>query len=146
MEPKIYEGMRHPDERFGWSESIVTVNGAVLHSEGPCDYHTWGYPGHGPAILAKALLFDLLGDEEIAEALMLDFQKKFVEQWSQHEPWKITGDEIRLWLGDLNGDGVPRETDVCRCQHSRKSHAAGPCEISVSALSDRWSNAGELRV
>jgi hypothetical protein len=131
MEPKIYEGMRHPDEKFGWSESIVTVNGNVLHpTHGVCDYHTWGYPGGGPALLAEAILFDLLNDVEMAQALAQEFLEKFVQNWSQHDAWRITGDEIRLWLGDLEGDAVPRGTDVCRCLDTREDHAEGPCRFA----------------
>ena len=87
----------------GVGSASVTKNGITLlpddslklrnHSPGGFE---WGYLGSGPAQLALALLLDVTGDGEIAQAHYQDFKSEVVCGWVNS--WEITTEEIQQWI------------------------------------------------
>ena len=61
------------------------------------DGFEWGYSGSGPAQLALALLLDVTGNPDLAQAYYQDFKFHWVASWGQE--WEITSWEILEWLG-----------------------------------------------
>ena len=59
----------------------------------------FGYGGSGPAQLALALLLDVTGNPELAQAYYQDFKFHWVASWG--EEWSITSREILEWLGKI---------------------------------------------
>src|SRR5262245_28649541 len=58
-----------------------------------CDYSRtfeWGYPGSGPSQLAFEILYDALGDREIALDLCQRFKFARIVPLPHEQPWKIT--------------------------------------------------------
>lgn len=57
----------------------------------------WSYLGSGPAQLALALLLDVTGNPELAQAYYQDFKFHWVASWG--EEWSITSRDILEWIG-----------------------------------------------
>jgi Family of unknown function (DUF6166) len=105
-EPRVYEGLRHPDEADTGGESIVLVNGSPLslsaslkvRNHSPTGF-SWGYGGSGPAQLALAILLDYFqNDAPRARHYYQNFKWQFVAKWPGGGNWKITSAEIESWL------------------------------------------------
>ena len=60
------------------------------------DGFQWGYGGSGPAQLALALLLDVTGNPDLAQAHYQDFKFYKVASWG--EEWQITNREILDWI------------------------------------------------
>ena len=76
-----------------------------LHSP---DGFEWGYPGSGPADLARSILADVLGwipDPALYQAFKFDH----VASWD--DEWSITEDEIRAWLAAQTKGGRQSHDD-----------------------------------
>lgn len=58
----------------------------------------WGYGGSGPAALAHAILFDLIGNETIAEGLYQDFKREVIALLPEGTGWIIREEAVRSWL------------------------------------------------
>lgn len=58
------------------------------------DGFAWGYGGSGPSQLALALCADVLGDDEKALDVYMDFKWKFVAKLNQGEAWNATIAEL----------------------------------------------------
>ena len=56
------------------------------------DGFQWGYSGSGPSQLSLALLLDVTGNPELAQAHYHDFKFYMVASWG--EEWQITSQEI----------------------------------------------------
>jgi hypothetical protein len=70
------------------------------------DGFEWGYCGSGPAQLALALAADVLGDDEMAEAVYQRLKVKLVAKLPPTE-WALTADELSraIWsLGVVPAD------------------------------------------
>ena len=67
----------------------------------------WGYAGSGPAQLAFAILFDALGDREIALDLHQRFKFQRIGRLDRRRPWRMTEADVIKWaaneLGDADG-------------------------------------------
>jgi len=62
------------------------------------DGFQWGYGGSGPAQLALALLLDVTGNPDLAQAHYQDFKFYKVASWG--EEWQITSQEILDWIAE----------------------------------------------
>jgi len=112
---KIYRGRRlGPAETLPPVEVTVDQGGKtrplqhrVYHS--PTGFE-WGYPGSGPADLARSILWDCLGKGR-ALRLYMFFKDDFVARWGQQ--WQITSQEIEDWASQTEaefGFGWPNKT------------------------------------
>lgn len=113
---KIYEGIRHPDEKNSGGDAMVFVNGQRLpitpslkiRSHSPSGFN-WGYGGSGPAQLALAILLDYFGDRVKAQRLYQSFKFRTVASWPQDKGWKITGAEIEEICAQIERDHAAQE-------------------------------------
>ncbi len=66
----------------------------------------WGYGGSGPAQLALALLLYEYGDEELerVERIYQLFKFRVIDRLPQDEDWKLTSDQIREIVDELEGE------------------------------------------
>lgn len=66
------------------------------------DEFEWGYGGSGPAQTALALLLEELGaNSSPAARLYQAFKFKVVQWWPQDGGWRITGQEIREKIAEI---------------------------------------------
>jgi hypothetical protein len=72
------------------------------HCHSPAGFN-WGYGGSGPSELARAILWDFLG-ERPHPALYQDFKAGFVARFPQAEGWQLTSDAILTWLRERDDD------------------------------------------
>lgn len=77
----------------------------VRHSP---DGFSWGYSGSGPAELARCILLDHLGHDQITEVerAYQHFKEDVVSRWGPRG-FEITDEQIDRWLGQ-NGYEVAR--------------------------------------
>ncbi len=92
---KVYEGRRTMDGL------VVTVDGRPLPEHCEVRRFTrrgfeWTYVGTSPRQLALAILFDHLGDEELAVSLSERYMKDVIANLDND--WRLTGEEIDAYL------------------------------------------------
>lgn len=107
---KTYKGKRLPD---GETSVIVTVeedhgtrsyNLAHHVKHSPTGFE-WGYPGSGPAELARCILLDYFGGEAVGGEDMADAEGNRYQRFKLariavigSDTWEITSDEIATWI------------------------------------------------
>lgn len=113
---KVYVAQRPPDDEFGDCR-VTVVHGRHTYSlptvkaDRRGDGWEWGYGGTGPAILALAILADLLGETGVSRD---DFHTS--RSYRHHQPFKwahiasapragfsIAGETILAWLAARDG-------------------------------------------
>lgn len=82
----------------------------VLHS--PCGFN-WGYEGSGPSELARCLLIDVIGNEEVVDlhGRYQLFKRAYVAHWTKDESWAITTNEITHWWNTTVTDHPDKNED-----------------------------------
>jgi hypothetical protein len=80
---------------------VVTVDGRPLPEHYEVKQFTkrgfeWTYDGTSPQQLALAILFDYLGNKELAVALSQPYMKDVIANLDND--WRITGDEVGAYL------------------------------------------------
>lgn len=102
---KVYRGYR--EER---GEATVTVSdGTVERPLGHVMRHSpdgfeWGYDGSGPTELARCLLIDLLGVEDVHGELSVsyhDFRSDVIARLPRDEyglAWELRADQVQAWI------------------------------------------------
>ena len=117
LRERAYHGCRQQDGSCEvWvEESAVTGSGFArralplcldIREHSPTGFQ-WGYSGSGPAQLALALLFDVIGDREIAERYYQSFKREFVVGFPAS--WSITGTQIREFVAKEHQDDLEGE-------------------------------------
>lgn len=106
---RLEKGQPQPlDPRFGESTPVMTTDRLMyaLPSRGPIadtaidgtDFEC-GYPGHGPANLAFAILMDHYEDAEKALIVHEEFQRHYIENIPQYlTRWEFTTKELQAML------------------------------------------------
>jgi hypothetical protein len=61
------------------------------------DGFSWGFPGSGPADLARSLLADHLGFVP-HPAIYQAFKRQYVAHWEEGKPWSITSEQVETFL------------------------------------------------
>lgn len=98
----VYKGFPQRTNEGGY---LVTKDGQPL-DPGPSqklynhspDGFAWGYRGSGPSQLALALLFDVTGDPQLAEAFYQDFKEEMIATIAGDSPWVMLEHTIRAWV------------------------------------------------
>ena len=68
------------------------------------DGFNWGYNGSGAAQLALGILYEVIGDAELARSYYPFFKADHVSRWG--ERWEISESEVRRWLRDVGAGNV----------------------------------------
>ena len=68
------------------------------------DGFNWGYNGSGSAQLALGILYEVIGDAELARSYYPFFKADHVSRWG--ERWEISESEVRRWLRDVRAGNV----------------------------------------
>lgn len=95
----------------GETTELSPVASQRLRNHSP-DGFQWGYGGAGPAQLALALLLDVTGNPEVAQAYYQDFKFHIVASWG--EEWSITNQQILRWLEGEQAQELQKATMASR--------------------------------
>lgn len=58
----------------------------------------WGYSGSGPSELARSVLIDHLGVDEVDPRVAQRFKEEFVATWPMNGGWELKTETIAAWL------------------------------------------------
>ena len=104
---KTYRGFRPMPHGGACGAIVVPAEGDAypldprhdLRNHSPAGFQ-WGYGGSGPAQLALALLADLTGDDEYAQANYITFKRKCIALLPQGCPWEFDSKVLEKTLAE----------------------------------------------
>lgn len=114
---KVYKGYTAGGRRYvivrkygedGQSEQLDPCFWIRMHSP---DGFNWGYGGSGPAQLALAICYDVLGDREQAEQLYQRFKFRVIGTLTG-DSWELTESAVRAHLESLAGEPAFGQRDT----------------------------------
>ncbi|CAB1129528.1 protein of unknown function [Candidatus Hydrogenisulfobacillus filiaventi] len=96
---RVYVGLRRPH-----AEVVVLEEGATrplrhVGNHSPSGFE-WGYGGSGPADLARSLLADATGDDDLAGWMEQDFKWGVVARLP-HDEWELPQADVLVWVERL---------------------------------------------
>jgi len=99
--PTVYQGKFTERDWYQVTKNgnhFSAIPSQKLYNHSP-DGFAWGYGGSGPAQLALALLFDVLGVSEEALKYYQAFKREVVSHWDK-DSFSITNVDIVEWVLD----------------------------------------------